>query len=138
MAEIKIKNVAKNFIPFGGLLSELCSYSVGKIATSIGLTKCKELSDASDRGISWEDNRASVDLSQQSELAPLYQEIPDMGISNLLGHSPRIIDQMQIVSIAADREGLLFQLQLGAQAKLLFQSMALLGQNVQSLIGKQT
>ena len=81
--------------------------------------------------------RASVDLSQQSELRPLYQDIPDMGFSNLLGHAPRMIDQIQVISIAADREGLLFQLKLGTQADLAFQSMALLGQNVQSFIGEQ-
>ena len=132
-----LKNIAKNFIPFGGLISELCSYSVGKIAANIGLTKCKEFSEVSGRGISWEDNRVCVDMSLQPELAPLYQKIPDMGISNLLGHAPRMIDQIQVISNAADREGLLFQVKLGAQADLLFQSMALLGQNVQSLIGKQ-
>lgn len=141
LAREGLKQTISALIPFGGIVNALGTLAVDHAVKKIGISRLSGWDALTDRGVTIDGNRATVDLRAQPELAGLWsgppQESPQLPsvdspsikaglarVAGAVGFPQQAADLFAIRGLRADREGLHLHAEMSPHGKKLFEATA--------------
>lgn len=127
LAGIALRKAVAAFLPLGGVLNIIGAAAINKAGKSAGLAQLKAIDGLSDRGLTWQNSRATVDLTAQPELEFFFQEHGGgllSAASSALGMGTSMATQLKVTDLEADRSGLLLKATLSPSAHAAFSTTA--------------
>jgi len=122
-----LRMAVSKLIPLGGLLNIIGQAVIDKTVKSAALAKLATMDEFSEHGVTWDGSRATLDLSVQPGLSPIFLEHGGERVErmmSMIGTGSSIASQIKIQDITADRTGLLLKASLSPPARASFSTAA--------------
>lgn len=126
LAGMALRRAVASLLPLGGLLNIIGQAAIHKAVSSAGIAKLAACDELSERGVSWEGNRATLDLTAQPELAGFFT-VHGGGFATAmaaLGMNSSMASQFKVTDLAVERSGLVLHVTLSPAVHTTFSTAA--------------